>query len=190
MYSQTVTLTPGPDPVHLVAGVLLAAVLSGFVLRLARRPSRHRDPVRWFPTSMRSAGRALAQGRCEYPARFRPWRRCPHRARESDHFFPWAAGGATTLANLVAACSWHNQAKSGRWPSRLLAGVIARRRRAYFPAGRATRPGQRYRPQRPWTPQNGASPFMQNRPPRPAPTGRRLRRFADERSARRAEHRR
>ena len=136
-----------PWPLRL-ALVVIAVVLAAAGVRRRRVPVRRRDPSRWFDTSMRSAGRALAGGRCEYPARFAPWSRCPDRASESDHFHPWVAGGATSMANLVAACRWHNQSKSGRWPSRRLARVIARRRRSYFPPGRPTRPGERYQARR------------------------------------------
>jgi 5-methylcytosine-specific restriction endonuclease McrA len=128
----------------LLVVVLAVALLAG----AAARGRRARDPARWFDTSARSAGRALAGGRCEYPARGAPWRRCRHTAVESDHFIPWARGGATSMANLVAACRWHNQDKGARAPSPWLTRTIAHRRRGYFPRGRATRPGQRYRRRR------------------------------------------
>ncbi|WP_263120717.1 HNH endonuclease domain-containing protein [Cellulomonas sp. RIT-PI-Y] len=126
-----------------VAGLIVIALVAS-VVRKVRMLAR-RDPVRWFDTSQRAAGRSLAGGRCEYSARVTPWRRCRARADQADHFYPWSRGGATSMSNQVAACRWHNQTKGARWPSPLLAWVIARRRRGYFPAGRARRPGQRYR---------------------------------------------
>lgn len=137
----------GPWSLRLAVGLAVVALLAS-ALRRRRVPVRRRDPSRWFDTSMRSAGRALAGGRCEYPARFTPWQRCPDRATESDHFYPWVAGGATSMTNLVAACRWHNQTKSARTPSPHLARAIARRRRAYYPPGRPTRPGERYQARR------------------------------------------
>ncbi|WP_147463454.1 HNH endonuclease [Cellulomonas triticagri] len=131
-----------PALAWLAVVVVLAAAVG------ARRRGRkgRRDPARWFDTGARAAGRALAGGRCEYPARWRPWRRCTSAAQQADHFYPWARGGATSMRNLVAACTAHNQTKGGAWPSWWLRAVITRRRCAYFPPGRPRRPGQRYQP--------------------------------------------
>ncbi len=134
------SVVPITIPVAVVVLLLVLALAAG-----KGGNAQRRDPARWFDTSQRAAGRALAGGRCEYPSRFAPWRRCRGRASECDHFIPWAREGATTMTNLVAACRWHNQTKGARWPSRPLARAIARRRAHYFPPGRPTRPGQRYR---------------------------------------------
>lgn len=129
-------------------GWALLLVLMVSRMRPLSSPWRRRDPVRWFDALQSAAGRDRAGGQCEYTERFVPWRRCSRPAQESDHFFPWARGGATTVENLVAACTAHNQAKGGRAPSAITRWVIARRRRAYFPAHQTRTPGAWYRRRR------------------------------------------
>ncbi len=123
---------------------LVAALLVSRV-RVLATPWRRRDPERWFDAFERAAGRDRAGGRCEYTDRLAPWRRCTRPAQEADHFFPWARGGATTLGNMVAACTAHNQAKGGRMPAAITRWLITRRRRRYFPAGHLRTPGAWYR---------------------------------------------
>jgi 5-methylcytosine-specific restriction endonuclease McrA len=123
--------------------VTAALVLAAWV-RVIARPWRRRDPVRWFDVGQRSHGRTRAGGRCEYTDGLRWWQRCPAPAQQADHFYPWARGGATELANLVAACTVHNQAKGGRPPALLTRCLIAWRRRAYFPDREPRSPGAWY----------------------------------------------
>ncbi|GHS89721.1 hypothetical protein AGMMS50218_16640 [Actinomycetota bacterium] len=142
---------------HLPGGWAGVVAVLAVVVTLSGRGGRRggwypvrRDPLRWFTPAQRAAGRSRAGGRCEYPARWTPWRRCPARAVECDHFVPWSRGGATTVKNLVAACRWHNQAKGAREPSALTAWVITWRRARYFPPDAPRYPGARYRPLLTW----------------------------------------
>lgn len=133
----------GAIPAWMWVTAACAVVLAG-----RRRAWRRRDSVRFFDGAQRHAARTRAGHRCEYSARWTPWARCSRPAQEADHFFPWSRGGATTTANLVASCRWHNQAKGARQPTAVTAWVIAARRRAYFPPGERRRPGQWYSPLR------------------------------------------
>ncbi len=130
------------DPRPALTVVLLLAVGAG---RRTTRTSRwrRRDPVRWFPPPVRATARAWAGGRCEY---LRLLGRCPRPARETDHFVPWARGGATSQANAVASCRQHNQRKGARPPSWLDTAGLWWRRRTYYPAGVPRRPGRHYHP--------------------------------------------
>jgi 5-methylcytosine-specific restriction endonuclease McrA len=97
--------------------------------------------MRWFDEHQRRIAKRRAGLRCEYG-----WPvRCYQPAEEVDHFWPHIRGGATTLANAVAACQVHNQTKSGRWPSLLVRLVIAYRRRRYYPPKVRRLPGVMWR---------------------------------------------
>ncbi|GAA1937517.1 hypothetical protein GCM10009689_17620 [Brevibacterium antiquum] len=129
---------------HTAATFVLAAVLIVIVIAraMARRTSTT-DPTRLFTSDQRREGMVRAENRCEMPKLF-GLMRCRRRAEHGDHFFPWSRGGATTMSNYVAACAKCNLAKSNHVPTRLTTGLIALRRRRYFPDGNRTQPGQRY----------------------------------------------
>lgn len=139
-------MTPLLAQIAQVAGQPLVwiALLCIIVLLLftIRHPGQLlKDPDRAFNPALRREGFARAGSRCEYGTLFG---RCPAPAEHADHFFPHSRGGATTLANHVAACSRHNLAKSDRMPTRACARAIARRRTRYFPSGVSPIPGQWY----------------------------------------------
>lgn len=131
----------------MLVGAGLAVLLLGLLGRGARglgRRSGPRDPRRMFTAEERRAGFARAGHRCELDV----WlglRRCPSPAQHADHWWPHTHGGASTMANLVAACVRHNTRKGSRLPTLSQTRRLARRRRGYFPAGEPTRPGDRYR---------------------------------------------
>jgi hypothetical protein len=129
-----------------VRQALLVALLAAAMLGHRRyvRPWRKRDPQRWFDSSQRYLVRSRV-GRCEYGQPFRPWRRCPGRVEQIDHFYPWARGGATAISNAVGACIRHNQGKGGTMPSSATRWLIARRRRDYWPTSNTRVPGAWYR---------------------------------------------
>jgi len=131
---------PLPEPMVWIGSASILIAL------LALIPRRRRDPQRWFNYAQRAGARSRARWQCEYTARWRLLARCPERAQETDHFTPWARGGATNDRNAVAACRRHNQAKGGRLPTRWTRNLITWRRRSYWPAGVHRKPGARYRP--------------------------------------------
>lgn len=126
-------LTQHPWVLALVVATVLAVGVS------ARNRGRQQDPVRAFPEKMRREAFARAGGTCEYA---RWWGRCRRTANHADHFYPHARGGASTLANCVAACQWHNLSKGAKLPSRWTRAGIERRRRRYFPPGADVGAGQ------------------------------------------------
>lgn len=129
---------------HTMTTFVLAALLIVIVFArgVARRTSTT-DPTRLFTSDQRREGMVRAEYRCEMPKLF-GLMRCRRRAEHGDHFFPWSRGGATTIGNYVAACAKCNLAKSNHVPTRFITGLIALRRRRYFPDGIPLQPGQRY----------------------------------------------
>lgn len=130
---------------------LTGAVCIGLVLWLLAGWARSalalkapRDPRRLFTGEERRAGFRRAGYRCEFDAWF-GLTRCRRPAEHGDHWWPHARGGATSMANLVAACARHNTAKGAVIPTSARTRRIARRRRGYFPGHEPGRPGQRYR---------------------------------------------
>lgn len=123
----------------MVGGALfLIPVLWGLVAGSGGR----KDPVRLYSHEDRQVGFKRAKGRCEMDGWF--WMRCHRKAEHGDHWFPHSKGGATSMANFVAACAPCNLAKSNRWPGWGHSSRIAWRRRSYFPRGFTVRPGERY----------------------------------------------
>ena len=135
--------TTHPGWVALVACAVLWRVLAWFA-RQPRLTSLVRDPVRMFTSEQRRAGFDRCQRRCEFDG-WLPWLRCAGRVEHADHWFPWSKGGATSPANLVGACRWHNLSKSAAWPTRAQTGRIAARRAKYWTGPDAERtPGAFY----------------------------------------------
>jgi len=108
---------------------LLIALYS--VIQTARRKKWREQYERAFSSQQRMDGFVRARGRCEFDNGLL---RCKNKAEHADHFYPWALGGATSMRNLVAACSGHNLAKGAKMPSVALKSRIETRRRSYFPA--------------------------------------------------------
>jgi 5-methylcytosine-specific restriction endonuclease McrA len=125
-------------------GVLVGVLVLTAVVRLVRahRPVT-KDPQRAYTSEQRTESFSLAGGQCEYTSSFLLFR-CRRPAEHADHLFPWSRGGATSLANCVAACQHCNLSKGAKllpaWRKRLL----VRRRRRYYPAGVDTACGQKY----------------------------------------------
>lgn len=112
------------------------------VLRRRALRSAPRDPQREFTAQQRREAANHAGGRCEME--LLPFVRCRARGSHADHWWPWSAGGASSPDNLVWACAPHNLAKSAHLPGRWATSRLAARRRRYWPAQPAPRPGQRY----------------------------------------------
>ncbi|WP_375000097.1 HNH endonuclease [Aeromicrobium sp. CTD01-1L150] len=122
-----------------------------FVTSFSGRESPSRDPQRLFTVDQRRIGFDRAEGRCEF-TRFGLFR-CRRPAEHADHWHPWSRGGASDMANLVAACSGHNLRKSDAAPTRWQTALLEWRRRSYFPVGTQRTPGADLRtPPRPVTP--------------------------------------
>lgn len=116
----------------IIAGCIAAvAVLPG--LLMAGAGGGPKDPRRLFAVPDRKAAFDRAGNRCEYDGFL--WFRCPHPAHHADHFFPHTRGGATSMRNLVAACTGCNLAKSSHMPTPWVKWRLERRRRRYFPSG-------------------------------------------------------
>lgn len=99
------------------------------------------DPDRWFSPDQRKNGHARAGNVCEY-THTKTGERCTNKSREADHFYPYSKGGTTTMQNLVAACTWHNQTKSARaWEHEK--DAIETRRKTYFPESIPVMVGER-----------------------------------------------
>lgn len=127
-----------------ISGGIFVGVLLAAILAVAARSGREaRDPVRVFDSQQRHDGFARAGHQCEMTTL---WvLRCQRGAEHADHFYPWARGGATSMLNLVAACSRHNTSKGAKMPTWWERREITRRRRSYFPPDTDRRPGQWYR---------------------------------------------
>lgn len=109
----------------------ILAVLYGGKL-LAMLPRHYdKDPQRGFTSQQRSECFRRAGNRCEMETIW--FGRCLGTAEHADHWLPHSRGGATNLANAVAACARHNLAKSDTVPSAWETARLERRRRHYFP---------------------------------------------------------
>ncbi|WP_458109600.1 HNH endonuclease [Arthrobacter sp. R3-55] len=84
-----------------------------------------------------------ADGQCEHESRQRS--RCTRSAEHGDHFYPWSKGGATSLKNLVAACSRCNRSKGARIPSPGEQLRLERRRKGYVVTAEHIAVGERRR---------------------------------------------
>ncbi|MEK6311914.1 MAG: HNH endonuclease signature motif containing protein, partial [Curtobacterium sp.] len=116
----------GDRPAFLVAAAVPLVVAAAILRQRRQRPASlaPRDPDREFKPSTRAAVFDAARRRCEFDCPV-PWVRCPRRAEHADHFFPWTSGGASSMANCVAACARHNLSKGARMPSRGLGRGVA-----------------------------------------------------------------
>lgn len=97
-----------------------------------------RDPERLFPAEVRKRVHERAGRRCEaiYYDPFRTqWKRCTSRSQESDHVYPHATGGRSTLANAQALCQMCNVQKGALVPTVAYVQALQEARKAYFPAG-------------------------------------------------------
>lgn len=128
-------------PVLLGFAAVLVVLVAVIRLVRAHRPITQ-DPQRMYTPEQRKEGFSYAGGQCEYTGFLLT--RCRKPAEHADHLYPWSKGGATSLANMVAACSHCNLSKGAKilppWRVRLL----VRRRKRYYPAGVKTAVGQMY----------------------------------------------
>lgn len=118
----------------IAAGTVVAvAVLASVPNLMMGRGTGQQDPRRIFCAADRKAAFDRAGNRCEYEG----WLglRCRRPAHHADHFYPWTRGGATSIRNLVAACTACNLHKSSHMPTPGAKRRLERRRRRYFPAG-------------------------------------------------------
>ena len=133
MFNQIVT---DPDMVKKLATVAVVFVVLRVVfaiaalIQTARRKKWREQYERGYNLQQRLEGFQRAGNRCEFDSGFG---RCGNRAEHADHFYPWSRGGATSMQNLVAACSGHNLSKGAKMPSAVLKARIESRRRSYFP---------------------------------------------------------
>jgi 5-methylcytosine-specific restriction endonuclease McrA len=124
-----------------ITGICVPIAVYGLVRVFEAAQRVQKDPTRMFTASQRAEGFARAGNTCELEAI--PFVRCTRTASHGDHFFPWSLGGASTMANFVAACRKCNLTKSNKYPSPLLRARIERRRKKYFPAGVPVTAGDR-----------------------------------------------
>lgn len=103
------------------------------------RKRHQRRMARAFAADMRANGFRRAGGQCEFSNGLT---RCRNRAEHADHFYPFTHGGATSMQNLVAACSGHNLSKGAKIPSQMEKARIEARRKAYFPALASVKAGE------------------------------------------------
>lgn len=99
---------------------------------------RHRpDAQRRFSASQRGIILSRAGRRCEHTSLL--FGRCDETDRlHADHVHPHSRGGLTAVENGQALCARHNKQKAARVPWNWELDRLARRRRAYFPAGMDT----------------------------------------------------
>lgn len=140
---QVIAGAAAAHPKTAVAAAVIVALLV-FVTAFSGRGSPSRDSQRLFTVDQRRLGFDRAEGRCEF-TRF-GLLRCRRPAEHADHWRPWSRGGASDMANLVAACSGHNLRKSDTVPTRWQTALLEWRRRSYFPAGTQRAPGADLRP--------------------------------------------
>ena len=124
----------------MIVAAIVAAVAAIPGLLMAGAGGGPKDPRRIFAVADRKVAFDRAGNRCEYNGWL--WFRCWRPAHHADHFFPHARGGATSMRNLVAACTTCNLAKSAHMPTPLVRRRLERRRRRYFPAGVDVRAGE------------------------------------------------
>ncbi|MCL6424372.1 HNH endonuclease [Brachybacterium sp. JHP9] len=129
-------------PGVLIGALLIAAVAIAAAVSALRPGEGMRDPVRMYSAEQRREGFDRAGHRCEMSTF--GILRCQRPAQHADHFWPWSRGGATSMRNLVAACSRHNTSKGASMPSSWTRRRITRRRAHYFPEEAARIPGQWY----------------------------------------------
>lgn len=99
---------------------------------------QRQDPWRRFKGDARRAVMTRAGGRCE-GAVFLVWGRCPDKATEVDHVYPWSRCGPTVPANGQALCRGHNSRKGAMRPPWWYVLSLEHRRRRYFPPGAEVR---------------------------------------------------
>lgn len=129
-------------PFIFIAGIALILVSALWAYQSFPR-QRPKDPQRMYTKEQRQTCFTRAEYQCEMTA----WLffRCQRTAQHADHHFPHAKGGATSLANAVAACARHNTSKGAKMPTAWDTRLITWRRRSYFPPDSKRRPGQWYR---------------------------------------------
>lgn len=66
----------------------------------------------------------------------------PKARGHADHHYPHSKGGATSMANAVAACQRHGTSSGAKMPTGWDTRLIALRRRSYFPPDVLRRTGQ------------------------------------------------
>ena len=127
--------------VTFIIGVIVFRYVMKMTLWIVRKArKRHqRRMARAFPQNMRVAAFNRAGNQCEFSNGIN---RCRNRAEHADHFYPFSAGGATSVQNLVAACSGHNLSKGAKIPSMLEKSRIEARRKRYFPAFTSVKAGE------------------------------------------------
>jgi 5-methylcytosine-specific restriction endonuclease McrA len=124
--------------------VVAVAVVWGllFVIKLVRKliPVTV-DSQRLYTKQEKMQGFARAGGRCEMEGFL--WFRCRRKAEHGDHHYPHSRGGATTMANFVAACARCNTSKGAKVPGLLATKRMESRRKSYFPKGINVAVGER-----------------------------------------------
>ena len=134
-----------PDIIKKVITITVAVLVLRVILAIAgliqtaRRKKWREQYDRAFSAEQRYEGFQRAGERCEFDSGFG---RCGNRAEHADHFYPWSRGGATSMKNLVAACSGHNLSKGAKMPSAVLKSRIESRRKGYFPKHVETSAGE------------------------------------------------
>jgi len=131
----------GVPAVTIILPALLLAGLGLAAIRQRARDRLRRDPRRQFSAGQCREGLARAGGICELETGHR--RRCRRPATHGVHFFPWSAGGSTTMENFAAACARCRRLRGRRCPSPGAQRRLEERRRSYFPAGAAATVGER-----------------------------------------------
>lgn len=122
-----------------IGAILVMLLIARAVFRLIPKA---RDPRRAFTPNQRQEGFARANGRCEMEGFL--WFRCGKQATDADHHYPWSRGGATSMANFVAACGHCNKSKGAKVPTRFSAWRMAQRRKGYFTKGSIYTAGDKF----------------------------------------------
>ena len=138
----TTALTWATDHIVVVGGLLFLILLVVVVRAIRARMPVAQDPQRLYTSGQRAESFARAGGRCEYTG-FLLFR-CAKPAEHADHLYPWSRGGATSLANCVAACQRCNLSKGAKILPAWRVKLLVRRRRRYYPPGVDTAVGQKY----------------------------------------------
>lgn len=119
--------------VYVWAAFGLVLVVAGALDMIRNTGTVQRDSTRMFSSRERTDGFARAGGRCELE--IIPFVRCRRAPTHGDHYIPWSKGGATNMANFVAACRTCNLRKSDSVPSAFARWRLEQRRKKYFPPG-------------------------------------------------------